>query len=173
MNVRNNIRRRKSREAIEKVFLDLLEEKDINQITVSEICKKANLNRSTFYSNYLDIYDLADTIFSALQKSLSEKFDHDIMLIDTFDHITEFFDFVKENQKLFKHFFKLGYAEKIETREYNKQLAEEIFASKHMDYHIEFFKYGFSAVLKKWIYGGCVETAEEMTEILRSEYRGR
>ena len=62
MNTPNNRRKRESREKIEKVFVEFIQNKEINEISVTDICKKTNLNRSTFYANYLDIYDLADKI---------------------------------------------------------------------------------------------------------------
>ena len=34
---------------IKTTFLKKLEEKEINKITVSEICKEADVNRATFY----------------------------------------------------------------------------------------------------------------------------
>ena len=62
MNKPNNKRKKESIERIEKVFLNLIQTKEINEITVTEICKEAKINRSTFYANYLDVYDLADKI---------------------------------------------------------------------------------------------------------------
>ena len=58
MNKVNNKRKRNSQEKIKKIFIDLIQNKEINEITVSEICKKAGLNRTTFYSNYIDIYEI-------------------------------------------------------------------------------------------------------------------
>lgn len=43
---------------IDDAFLEILEKKDLEYITVKEICKKANVNRSTFYLHYETIYDL-------------------------------------------------------------------------------------------------------------------
>lgn len=43
-------------------YLQLIEEKSIDKITVSEICEIANINRSTFYRHYYDIYDLEEKI---------------------------------------------------------------------------------------------------------------
>ena len=60
MNTANNRRRRESVERIEKVFIDMLQTKELNEISVSDICKQAGLNRTTFYANYTDIYGLAD-----------------------------------------------------------------------------------------------------------------
>lgn len=47
---------------IKETFFDLLEKKEINHITVSEICQIADINRATFYRYYLDVYDLLDKI---------------------------------------------------------------------------------------------------------------
>ena len=62
MNVSNNSRKKKSIEKIEKAFLQMIQTKDLNEIKVSDICKEAKINRTTFYANYLDIYDLADKL---------------------------------------------------------------------------------------------------------------
>lgn len=62
MNIQNNKKRKSSVEKIEKTFLQLIQKKNIEDISVSTICEIANLNRSTFYSNYIDIYDLADKV---------------------------------------------------------------------------------------------------------------
>ena len=60
MNVKNNKRRRESQEKIERAFIELLQTRDIKDITVSDLIKMTELNRSTFYANYMDIFDLAD-----------------------------------------------------------------------------------------------------------------
>ena len=70
MNTPNNKKRKKSQEQIEKVFLQLIQKKNIDEISVSTICDKANLNRSTFYSNYIDIYDLAEKNKTTAEASL-------------------------------------------------------------------------------------------------------
>ena len=55
MNTKNNRRRRESVKQIESAFIELLQTKELNEITVCEICKQSKLNRSTFYDNYTDI----------------------------------------------------------------------------------------------------------------------
>ena len=61
MNTPNNRRKKKSIETIEKVFIDLLQTRQLSEISVSDICKLAGLNRTTFYANYTDIFALADS----------------------------------------------------------------------------------------------------------------
>lgn len=37
--------------------------------------------------------------------------------------------------------------------------------NKHIDYHIEFFRTGLNAVIKKWLSNGCKETPKEINEL--------
>lgn len=50
----------KTRELIKKAFAELLnEKKHLDKVTVTELVKKANITRSTFYTHYDNIYDVA------------------------------------------------------------------------------------------------------------------
>lgn len=60
----------KAQKKIFTVFLKLIKEKSIEKITVSEICEKADVNRSTFYRNYYDIYDLEEKVEDYFIESL-------------------------------------------------------------------------------------------------------
>ena len=74
MNVKNNKRRRESQEKIERAFIELLQSREIKDITVSDIVKITELNRSTFYANYTDIFDLADKTREKLENEFSDLF---------------------------------------------------------------------------------------------------
>lgn len=52
----------KTKHAIFKAFVELLNEKDINQITITDVAKRANINRKTFYNYYSDINDVMEEI---------------------------------------------------------------------------------------------------------------
>lgn len=78
MNTKNNKRKRESIQKIEQVLIEFLQTKELNQISVSDICKKADLNRSTFYANYVDIYELADTIRVKVGTEVSELYKDEI-----------------------------------------------------------------------------------------------
>lgn len=53
-------------------LLELLSKKAIKDITVLELCKKANINRTTFYKYYKDIDDLAIKIEEDLMDELKK-----------------------------------------------------------------------------------------------------
>ncbi|MEV2227842.1 TetR/AcrR family transcriptional regulator [Streptomyces phaeochromogenes] len=63
-------RTRRSRSALETALLELIAERDLSQISVSDITKRAGVNRSTFYEHYTDVHDLAaaacTTVFDEL-----------------------------------------------------------------------------------------------------------
>ena len=173
MNVKNNKRRKESVEKIEKVFIDLLQTREIQEISVSDICKGAMLNRSTFYANYIDIYDLADKIRDKLETDFHSLFKNDKTQENETTGALKMFRHIKENQLFYRTYFKLGYDNKHQVLIYDIARAEKDFNNKHLDYHIEFFKSGFNAIVKMWLEGGCKESPEDMTEIIKSEYRGR
>ena len=49
---------------IEKSFVELLKVKQLNKITVKELCDLSEINRSTFYKYYDDIFDLFDKMIA-------------------------------------------------------------------------------------------------------------
>ena len=95
----------RSRQLIRHAFMDLLAEKTFEKITATDIIKRADINRSTFYAHYPDARGLLDeivgdvaVIFQDLLSSMDfSEFFHDPRPI--LGVITEF---MKENQSLYK-----------------------------------------------------------------------
>ena len=172
MNVKNNKRRRESQEKIEKAFIELLQTREVKDITVSEIIKMTNLNRSTFYANYLDIFELADKMREKLETDFSNLFaDYDYFNERT--GALKMFTHIKENQIFYKTYFKLCYNDKHLISIYDRKRAEKERIDDNINYHIEFFRNGLNAIIKLWLKNGCKEPPEEMANILKQEYRGR
>ena len=59
-------RTRYTRQTIKDTFLELLKQKSFTKITVTEICKNAEINRGTFYLHYYDIHDVLSDIFNMI-----------------------------------------------------------------------------------------------------------
>ncbi len=74
MNTKGNANRqvRKTRACIKKAFLELVKTKKYTRITVKELVDKANINRSTFYYHYNDIYDLINNVENELVVKVSD-----------------------------------------------------------------------------------------------------
>lgn len=171
MNTVNNNRKKESQRRIEKVFVELLQEKELGEVSVTDICKIARVNRTTFYNNYLDIYDLANKIKEKLEMEVSKLYEDERINQYNSNNFSKIFNLVKENQLFFKTFFKLGFdSNEFFDYEYDTNLSKKFYNDEFIDYHIDFFKAGFNAIIKKWLYNGCVESTSDMCSILISEY---
>lgn len=176
MNTINNKRKRYSQERIKKVFIELIQNKEINEITVSDICKKANLNRTTFYSNYIDIYDLADNIKDDLFNDVLTLYPDETKDKKHSYDFLKLFKHIKENQLFYKTYFKLNYENDfkllegmIDYDEFKNYYDDK----ENIEYHITFFKYGLNAVIKRWLHYGCKESPEEIRDIIINEYKNK
>lgn len=173
MNIINNKRKKMSQEKIENAFLEFIQTRDISDISVTDICKATGLNRSTFYANYVDIYDLVDKIkdkminnFFDIYKDETNKKEHSYDFLKLFYHI-------RDNQLFYKTYFKLNlnldsfilFIDKTEAERFDRNI-------KDIDYHVAFFKAGLNAVIKRWLDNNCDKSPEEINNILRKEYKG-
>ena len=160
-------------ERIEKVFVELLQTKELDEIRVSDICKRAGLNRTTFYANYTDIYGLADAIRNKLENEVTDLYEDEITQRFNSNDYLKLFRHIKDNQIFYQTYFKLGYDNEYKVIAYDVNLAREHFHNQFVEYHMEFFRAGITQIIKLWLKNGCRESPEDMVEILKSEYRGR
>ena len=68
---------KKTRNLIKNTFAEMLsEKKEINKISVTELVKRADINRGTFYTHYNDIYEVAEDFSNEL---IDKFFSNDIL----------------------------------------------------------------------------------------------
>ena len=74
MNIKIDKRSQRTREALKKTLAQMMIKQNINDITIKNLVVLANINRSTFYLHYTDIFDLLqemeNDIISQIQKVL-------------------------------------------------------------------------------------------------------
>ena len=66
------IRETDTRDKLKKALMILLNEKSLNDISVSELTKEAHINRGTFYLHYDDKMDLVDNLVEEIFEELKE-----------------------------------------------------------------------------------------------------
>lgn len=94
---------KKTINAIKNAFAELLEEKGaINNVTVTELVRRANLTRGAFYSHYDSIYDVAQEIESDLQEIAFSNIKNVASVEDMCDFIDLMFNYLKENEDLYR-----------------------------------------------------------------------
>ena len=100
-------RTRRSRSALETALRELIAERDLSRISISDITKRADVNRSTFYEHYTDMHDLAAAACTAMFDELiasTPMFDLDLSLDGgTADNpLTPLFTHVAEQAHLYR-----------------------------------------------------------------------
>ena len=53
----------KTKKALKTALIELLDKQDFEHVSITELCRKADVSRITFYSHYNDKYALLDDIF--------------------------------------------------------------------------------------------------------------
>jgi len=172
MNTQNNKRKKESVETIEKVFANLIQKKRLSEISVTEICKLSKLNRTTFYANFLDVYDLADKFRLRMEEQLKEVYKEEYDKQENSNDFLKLFKHIKNNQLFYKTYFKLD-TNSLPMYEYDINLSKLLYNDEFIDYHIEFFKAGLNAVIKKWLDNDCKEAPEEIMHIIETEYKNK
>lgn len=177
MNTKNNQRFRDTDLKIQKVLLDVMEDTGFDQITVQSLCKKAAINRSTFYAHYFDVFDLLDKTEHEMSQRLVEQYrKRNISERNVFSpkylwlflgHIKQHKQFYKiclQNQKSFP--IKRGFEPLWNTIVRPSCQREGITSEDEIMYYFVYFQAGLTMVLKRWIETDCKQTPDELAKIM-------
>ena len=181
MTENRDARVRYTRTMIKKAFFDLLRQKPINKITVTEICELAHINRSTFYKHYHDVYDImeqfqadaADALVQFIMKNKDQ--DPHVALLTVVTEFSRHYDlfsaiissaaggtFMQDlSQACFDSFHEEAVA-KGQTNSY-------FYSSLNFSYYTG----GISGVLSYWVKNGMQETPEEIANAISRLFHGK
>ncbi|MCD7827691.1 MAG: TetR/AcrR family transcriptional regulator [Clostridiales bacterium] len=174
-------------EKMDAAFLSLIEKKDFEYITVTEICKKAGVNRSTFYLHYENMGDLLSEcvenmnrkFFEYFNKSLSDiKLEISLLPADrlfliTPEYIIPYLTYISEHRSVFK--VVLAKPEIMQTEKTYSALFSEIFnpilkryniPEKDRIYMMDFYIEGLMGIIKRWLKSDCSEPVEDIARIM-------
>ncbi|MFD2132881.1 TetR/AcrR family transcriptional regulator [Pseudogracilibacillus auburnensis] len=156
--------------------MKLLKEKQISTITVKEICELADINRSTFYAHYSDLFDLLEQIEEELIEDMSMylsafKFDQEENALEMTEKLIEYFASKKEEcQTLLNENSDSSFEKKVSivTRRFIMQNWLEV---KHLDEDISeylsaFIISGSIQVMKVWLNSGMDKSPKEMAGMI-------
>lgn len=102
MENKKDLRVIKTHKAIEKAFKELVLEKDFTDIRITELAKRAKINKKTFYDHYKNLDDLLSTIQTAINNEYIELV-KDYDLIKDIDKITRtYFEFSSKQDAFYQ-----------------------------------------------------------------------
>ena len=103
-----NRRVRMTKRLMKDALLELLEDRDLANISVTAVCQAADVHRSTFYNYYTDPADLLEDIIQDFldripaPPQILDQQNQKSLLAAT----TEYFDFIKENKATLRILFR-------------------------------------------------------------------
>lgn len=172
---------------MDEALVSLLEKKDFEYITVKEICEKAGVNRSTFYLHYETVSDLLSESLKYFDGQFMDSFAfapnnflsdigsaplNELILIKT-EFLKPYLSFIREHRSLYKATCQNPSCMQANSRYHNmsEQILRPIMSrfqisEKEQPYWISFFIQGTTAIVQKWIQGGCLESVEEIETII-------
>ena len=92
----------KTRRLIRQAFAELVKEKhDIDRISVTELCQRADITRGTFYFHYDNIYDVVDDFRDEIFETFFDS-DYDIRTCDITEYFDKITDYLKTHTDIYK-----------------------------------------------------------------------
>lgn len=148
---------RETKMRIQTAFLGLLKEKTVEQITIREITERAQINRTSFYRYYLDVYDLYDQIVDLFAEKFQEIASFILLQViqgKSFAFHDTAFEFWRKNQELLDIYLKdsrLLNKTKERNVSYLKRLLQIEEDDKNIDFILEFYVAGQIGLLTYWM----------------------
>lgn len=162
-------RTRYTRDVIKSAFIELLEKKPINKISVASICEIAEINRGTFYIHYRDVYDLQEQVEQEFFIDIMSDIEYAISVRDIDFDLTGLITTIRDNGRLCKILFgKNADTEFVKRMIY--EVKDKCMVSWHdiittanginLDRLFSFVGNGAVGIIEDWIARGMVESPE-------------
>ena len=168
-------------------FLELLEKKDMEYITVKEICEAAGVNRSTFYLHYETIGDLlAESVqhmnqqFLEHMKLSAERFVSKIrecpldeLYLVSPTYLLPYLEYIRQNKRLFRTVLKNsgslrldGIYRRMMRHVFLPILERFLIPEPDREYIVAFYISGLMAILSEWLKHDCEDSIEHICSIM-------
>lgn len=172
---------------MDQAFLELLEKKDMEYITVKEICEAADVNRSTFYLHYETIGDLLAESIQYMNGQFLEQMDLqaevfisrirkcplDELYLVTPEYLTPYLKYIARNKRLFRTAIKNSDSLGLD-RTYS-QMMRHVFipilerfqiAESDQQYMMTFYIHGLMAIISEWLKNDCTDSISHVSAVM-------
>ena len=155
----------RSKKLIREAFLQLLQEKDFQKITVTDIVNLADINRATFYAHYPDVRGLLEEMENEIvmeMYSLLSEFDYNAFFDDPDPLMRKLIHYLEKDSSFFRILLSSGgaspFVEKIKKlfEQYmsaTEDIPDCIRNSSKYKIRISYFSGGIVNILIRWLVG--------------------
>lgn len=176
----------RSKRALRSALIELIEERGLDDVSVNDLCARADLNRGTFYNHFHDKDDLVttleDEVISDLERIQEQMKDLTVMdlvryrmrkqplpfLVDLFDYLREQGDFLHAitgpggDIRFAPRLRDSVCANLIQTILHERYRANP---TPFVQYYVAFYATAYLGVIEHWIETGMRENSEDMALI--------
>ena len=168
---------RRTKKLLTQALTELLQKKQINEITVKELTDLADMNRGTFYMYYRDIFDMLEKIEDELFQKLdviAQSHEHGDPTQQVKPILLDLFRFIEENQEMCRVLLSpngdMNFLHRLyeAIRERSLEIWKDQMGSlgeKEFDYRYSFVIFGCAGMIRAWVNRNCQETDMQMAEL--------
>ena len=168
----SNLQSKITKESIFSALMILMKHKNLHEISITEVTKRAGVSRMAFYRNYNVIED----IITSFLDELFEEYSRDLSIYekkDGYESVCLYFAYFRKHDQLINNLIKANLDNLIFERgvAYLHSFSKDIVCKKSYPptkerYNIEFIAGGFYKVLIEWAKSGMKESNEDMAKML-------
>lgn len=170
---------------MDEALLALLVDKEFDYITIKDICKKAGVNRSTFYLHYESIMDLLKETIEYKNEKFWSYFDvkkidvltssKDELVLINKTYLLPYLNYMKNNKLVLKVAFEK--ADLLDSKKMFLFLYNNFFSpimsrfkinEEDKMYVISYFINGINAIVMEWVKKDCKESVDHIAELIIS-----
>lgn len=166
-----NRRVRMTKRLLKEAMLELLEQRPIERITVTDVCRSADVNRSTFYAYYADVaalmLEIENDVLGQLPVPSGVPASQDQFL----PALEGFFDYVRGNERLFRLL-----VVQRDSSSFNRRLVNTVMENYRLPFQGEagvwnryayvYCVNGVIGIIREWIDGGFPISTHDFARIV-------
>ncbi len=168
---------RRTKKLLTQALTELMQQKQVKEITVKELTDLADINRGTFYLYYKDIYDMLesieDNLFQALNDIL-ERHEEENVVQETEPILIDLLSFIEENQEMVRvllsphgdmnFLHRLNDVLREKCLQFVRRVAPEE-GETQFDYQYSFVIFGTAGLIRAWVNRNCSEPVDQIARL--------
>ncbi|MBF4694670.1 TetR/AcrR family transcriptional regulator [Fusibacter ferrireducens] len=158
-------------------FRQLIQNRSLDKITVTEICEKSAINRQTFYNHFSDLFDIFKYLF---QEELSEEIAQNRTFEKWCGGFLATLNYLKCNSRMILNVYQSSYRSEADLFFINisyqllDRVVDECMNNMHVDliepdcrFIVNFYRHVFNGLMIDWVNEGMKEAPEDMLRKLQ------
>ena len=174
--MKKDLRVIKTKANLQGALIELLQNKELDKISISELCKKANVNRGTFYLHYQDVAELFEEYFHNMTEDLRIAYYEPYLLTQyKIENLSSDMIRIFHHVEKYKQFYKIVFNRKTPMIYYYQlfEIIRNYLIDSITEYHSPYKEYSASyqanaiiGLVIQWVQQDFKESPEQMNEIL-------